>query len=87
MGPISEGATMGLSDTRIRALKPKPERYEVADDGGLFVEVQPSGAKVWRYRYRLNNKREKVTIGRYPAIPIADQVTGVRSSFDATMSA
>ena len=67
---------MALSDTRIRGLKPKAQRYEVADAGGLFVEVQPSGAKVWRYRYRLNGRREKVTIGRYPAIPIADQVMG-----------
>jgi integrase len=65
---------MSLSDTRIRALKPKAHRYEVADAGGLFVEVQPGGAKVWRYRYRLHGKREKVTIGPYPAIPIADQV-------------
>ncbi len=69
---------MALSDTRIRALKPKTWRnaYEVADDGGLFVEVMPGGAKVWRYRYRLNGKREKVTIGPYPAIPIADQIKG-----------
>lgn len=64
---------MGLSDTRIRALKPKPQRYEVADDGGLFIEVQPSGAKVWRYRYRLNGRREKVTLGPYPAVPIGGE--------------
>jgi integrase len=71
---------MALSDTRIRGLKAKPARYEVADGAGLFIEVQPSGAKVWRFRYRLNGKREKVTIGPYPAIPIADQVKpgGVR---------
>jgi hypothetical protein len=60
---------MALSDTRIRALKPKrAQRYEVADERGLFIEVQPSGAKVWRFRYRLNGKREKVTIGPYPAM-------------------
>ena len=67
---------MGISDTRLRALKPKPIPYEVADGHGLFVEVLPSGAKVWRYRYRLNGRREKVTIGRYPAIPLADQAKG-----------
>ncbi len=67
---------MSLSDTRIKALKPKTAPYEVADDGGLFIEVLPSGAKVWRYRYRLHGKREKVTIGPYPAIPIADQYEG-----------
>lgn len=67
---------MALSDTRIKALKSKPAPYEIADEGGLFVEVLPSGAKIWRYRYRLNGRREKVTIGPYPAVPIADQIKG-----------
>ena len=71
---------MALSDTRIRALKPKATPHEVADDAGLFIEVMPGGAKVWRYRYRLNGKREKVTIGPYPAIPIADQINGGKVS-------
>ncbi len=73
---------MALSDTTIKALTPtrglKGKKmtapYEVADEEGLFIDVMPGGAKVWRYRYRLNGKREKVTIGPYPAIPIADQV-------------
>jgi len=65
---------MALSDTGIKALRPKAQRYEKADSGGLFIEVQPSGAKVWRFRYRLNGKREKVTIGPYPAVTLADQI-------------
>jgi integrase len=64
---------MALSDTRIKALKPKKARYEVADDGGLFIEVQPSGAKIWRYRYRLNGRREKVTFGAYPDVPLGGE--------------
>ncbi len=77
---------MALSDTRIKALKAKSSPYEIADEAGLFIEVLPSGAKVWRYRYRLNGRREKVTIGPYPAVPIADQlkaggvkITGART--------
>ena len=64
---------MALSDTRIKALKPKKAPYEVADSGGLFIEVQPSGAKIWRYRYRLNGRREKVTFGAYPDVPLGGQ--------------
>jgi integrase len=63
-----------LSDSKVRSLKRKDKRYEVADGHGLFIEVQPSGERVWRFRYRLNSRREKVTIGPYPAIPIADKV-------------
>lgn len=29
-----------------------------------------SGSKVWRYSYRINGKRTKVTIGQYPTIGI-----------------
>jgi hypothetical protein len=77
-GPAAKGLAIALSDTRIKALKPKAARYEVADEGGLFIEVQPSKAKAWRYRYRLHGRREKVTIGPYPAIPLADQIKAGR---------
>ena len=30
---------------------------------GLYVAVQPSGAIVFRYDYRLNGRRETVTLG------------------------
>ena len=29
-----------------------------------------SGSKTWRFKYHLNGKREKVTIGAYPAFTI-----------------
>ena len=32
--------------------------------------VLTSGSRVWRYAYRINGKRTKVTIGSYPAIEI-----------------
>ena len=78
---------MALSDSTVRALTPTrgingkrmTAPYEVADDGGLFIEVMPGGSKVWRFRYRLSGKREKVTIGPFPAIPIADQYEGTGS--------
>jgi integrase len=59
---------MALKDIGIKALKARDHRYEVTDREGLLLEVHPSGRKVWRYRYRLNGKREKLTIGPYPAV-------------------
>lgn len=44
--------------------------YALTDGDGLLIEVMPSGAKTWRYKYHLNGKREKVTIGSYPAFTI-----------------
>lgn len=59
---------MGLSDFSIKSLKSKEgKRTEKADGQGLFIEIQPSGAKIWRYRYGLHGKREKVFL-EYPDV-------------------
>lgn len=62
-----------LTPTTINNLKPKESRYPKADGGcvGLFIEVMPSGSKIWRYRYTLNGVRSApVTIGSYPDVSI-----------------
>lgn len=66
---------MALSDTKLRNLKPADKAYQEADGGGLFVEVMPGGAKVWRMRYRISGrgaKQEKVTLGDYPTYSLAE---------------
>ncbi len=58
-----------LTDTRIKALKPKAARYTVSDGGGLVLEIMPSGSKIWRYRYSLHGKQQPLlTVGNYPAL-------------------
>jgi integrase len=61
---------MPLTDTALKSLKPRDKTYTVADDRGLYVEVFPTGGVVWRYRYRLNGKAEKLTLGKYPALTL-----------------
>src|SRR5690606_25626274 len=64
------GRSMALTHTALKALKPKETSYIVSDDRGLYVEVLPTGSIVWRYRYRLKGKREKLTLGKYPALTL-----------------
>lgn len=59
---------MSLTDTRIRQSKPRDRPYKLADGGGLHLEVRPTGAKLWRLRYRLAGKENVFAIGRYPEI-------------------
>ncbi len=61
---------MSLTNTALKALKPKEVSYTVSDDRGLYMEVLSTGSIVWRYRYRLNGKREKLTLGKYPALTL-----------------
>ncbi|WP_093121314.1 tyrosine-type recombinase/integrase [Variovorax sp. OK605] len=59
-----------LKPATINNAAPREKPYSMTDGGGLHIEVLPSGSKVWRYKYHLNGKREKVTIGSYPAFSI-----------------
>ena len=62
---------MALTDVQIKALKPKAgKRYSKADTGGLLLDITPGGVRSWQFRYRLNGKREKVVIGRYPDVSL-----------------
>ena len=61
---------MPLTDTAIKALKPKVKPYTVSDERGLVLEVFPTGGMLWHHRYRLNGKQERVTLGRYPALSL-----------------
>ena len=39
--------------------------YKLTDGGGLYLRVQPTGAKLWRYRYRIAGKENVFAIGEY----------------------
>jgi integrase len=61
---------MALTDVGIKALRPRVGRYLVSDGRGLSLDVLPSGKMSWLYRYRLDGKYGKVTLGRYPDLPL-----------------
>lgn len=61
-----------LNDTKLRALKPRVNAYRVADTNGLCIEVRPTGAKVWRYRFRHAAKASIITLGEYPSLSLAN---------------
>ncbi|MBK6746961.1 site-specific integrase [Ottowia sp.] len=56
-----------LTDTALRNLKPKSKPYKASDRDGMYVTVSTAGTVTFRYDYRLNGRRETLTIGRYGA--------------------
>ncbi len=54
-----------LTDTALRNLKPKSKIYKVFDRDGMYVAVSTAGTITFRYDYRLNGRRETLTLGRY----------------------
>jgi integrase len=61
---------MPLTDTAIRAAKPREKPYKLADTGGLFLYVAPKGGKLWRMKYRHAGKEGLLSFGPYPAVSL-----------------
>lgn len=69
-----------LTDTELRKLRPKEKTFKVADRDGMYVTVSPTGTKSFRYDYRLNGRRETLTIGRYDVAPAGGSREHFRSA-------
>ncbi len=46
------------------------ERY--ADGQGLYLEVTPSGSKLWRLKYRYSGKEKRLALGVYPSVTLGE---------------
>lgn len=58
-----------LTDTRIRnAKKAEGKPYKLTDAKGLYLEVKPTGSKLWRYRYRIDGKENVFAAGEYAGV-------------------
>jgi len=58
--------TTQLTDTAIAKSKGKEKKYKLYDGRGLFLLVMPTSSKLWRLKYRFNNKEKEYAIGTYP---------------------
>ena len=56
-----------LSAVKVRSLKASGQH---ADGGGLVLHVAESGAKSWRYRFRLQDKGQTLTLGNFPEVSL-----------------
>ncbi|BBL58498.1 tyrosine-type recombinase/integrase [Methylomonas koyamae] len=64
---------MPLTDTAIRNAKPNPDKaYKLQDEKGLYLLVNPNGAKYFRYNYRFSGKRKTLALGVYPNTTLKD---------------
>lgn len=63
---------MALKDLEIRTLKVRDKIYKCSDERGLYLEVHPSGSKLWRYKYSHLGKDKRIALGRYPEVSLAE---------------
>lgn len=74
-----------LTTKAVDAAKPDTDkRREVADAAlpGLYLVIQPSGAKSWALRYRFGGKPVKLTLGRWPVMGLAEARAAASEALD-----
>ncbi|POV92123.1 hypothetical protein C3418_09455 [Aeromonas sp. ASNIH8] len=62
-----------LSDSKVRAAKPKDKDYTLADGEGLELRVSTSGTRRWVFKYYRpsDRKRTNMAFGSYPGTSLA----------------
>ena len=54
---------MPLSDVQIRSLKLRDRVYKVSDAHSCYIEVHPTGARLWRFKYTMHGKQKRIALG------------------------
>jgi integrase len=63
---------MPLTDTAVRNAKPASKILRLYDEGRLYLEVTPSGGKLWRLKYRFEGKEKLLALGKYPIVSLKE---------------
>jgi integrase len=62
-----------LTDIQARTAKPKAGAYKLADGGGLYLEIMPTGRKLWRMKFKqASGKESRLAFGAYPEVTLAE---------------
>ena len=63
---------MKLTNIAIKNAEIKDKTYKLFDGEGLFLQVNKSGSKLWRMKYRFHNKEKLLSLGKYPEVTLQE---------------
>jgi integrase len=61
-----------LSATAVARSTAGATRRKLADGHGLYLQVETTGAKLWRWAYRFQGAQKTMALGVYPAVSLAE---------------
>lgn len=61
-----------LNDAKLRGAKPREKAYKLTDSHRLYLEVKPSGGKLWRWNYSYGGKQKSMNFGVYPMVSLVN---------------
>ena len=65
-------STGKLTALAVRSAKGREKVYRLADGAGMYLEVQPNGARYWRLKYRHDGKEKRLALGVFPEVSLAE---------------
>lgn len=63
---------MPLTELQIKNAKPTEKVQRLFDGGGLYLEISPSGGKLWRLKYRVDGREKRLSFGPYPTVTLKE---------------
>lgn len=60
-----------LTDKAVRGAKATEKPFKLTDGNGLYLLVNPSGSKLWRYKYLFQGKEKLMSLGAYPVVSLS----------------
>ncbi len=63
---------MKLTARTITSAKYFDGKRKLFDGGGLYLELMPSGSKLWRYAYRFHGKQSRISLGAWPEVSLQE---------------
>ena len=59
-----------LTHLEVENALPREKPYRLFDGRGVYLEVQPSGSRYWRFKYRFGGRETRISLGTYPETSI-----------------
>lgn len=60
-----------LKSLAVENAKPREKLYKLTDGRGLYLLVQPTGSRLWRFRYSFVGKQNMLSLGAFPDVSLA----------------
>jgi hypothetical protein len=61
-------------DKTLAALQPKARPYKTTIGLGLYLLTNPTGSKLWRFRYRLDRVAKSLSMGAFPSVTLTQAI-------------
>ena len=65
---------LSLAELAVRYPEVTKSRYKIRDGGGLFLQIEPTNARGWRFNYQRpdNKKPNTISFGAFPEVSLAE---------------